>query len=246
MRVAYFTRSHDGYRDNAPARDGDDEDAKAARLHLMMEPTDSLTLLLTAELTKLGGTGPAVYGSPLVFDSSGDVVHDRPPLPIGAKSWSLGLPSGFMDATVKAFRWKLDYDLAFALEHPGNAALFAEIPAVLAEHVADIADGSIAVIGGNHDQNGGATRAVSFKHHLVDLAAFELACAPHDGLLDVVGRHADSFGGGDRRPETGIHIGIATGAGGDHDLFDNARETFSALCVEGGFFVLDCRPLGMT
>jgi iron complex outermembrane receptor protein len=55
MRVAYFTRSHDGYRDNAPARDGDDEDAKAARLHLMVEPTDSLTLLLTAELTKLGG-----------------------------------------------------------------------------------------------------------------------------------------------------------------------------------------------
>jgi iron complex outermembrane receptor protein len=113
MRVAYFTRSHDGYRDNAPARDGDDEDAKAARLHLMMEPTDSLTLLLTAELTKLGGTGPAVYGSPLVFDSSGDVVHDRPPLPVGAKSWSMGLPSGFMDATVKAFRWKLDYDLGF-------------------------------------------------------------------------------------------------------------------------------------
>jgi iron complex outermembrane receptor protein len=113
MRVAYFTRSHDGYRDNAPARDGDDEDAKAARLHLMMEPTDSLTLLLTAELTKLGGIGPAVYGSPLVFDSSGDVSHDRPPLPVGAKSWSMGLPSGFMDATVKAFRWKLDYDLGF-------------------------------------------------------------------------------------------------------------------------------------
>ena len=113
MRVAYFTRSHDGYRDNAPARDGDDEDAKAARLHLMMEPTDSLTLLLTAELTKLGGTGPAVYGSPLVFDSSGNVLHDRPPLPIGAQGWSLGLPSGFMDATVKAFRWKLDYDLGF-------------------------------------------------------------------------------------------------------------------------------------
>ena len=82
-------------------REVDDEDAKAARLHLMVEPTDSLTLLLTAELTKLGGTGPAVYGSPLVFDSAGDVVHDRPPLPIGAKSWSLGLPSGFMDATVK-------------------------------------------------------------------------------------------------------------------------------------------------
>jgi len=113
MRVAYFTRSHDGYRDNAPARNADDEDARAVRLHLMAEPTDSLTLLLTAELTKLGGTGPAVYGTPLVFDSNGDVDHNRQPLPVGAKSWPLGLPSGFMDATIKAFRWKLDYDLGF-------------------------------------------------------------------------------------------------------------------------------------
>jgi iron complex outermembrane recepter protein len=114
MRVAYFTRSHDGYRNNAPARNGDDEDAKAARLHLMVEPTDSLNVLLTAELTKLGGVGPAVYGSPLVFDANGNVVHDRPPLPAGAKGWPLGLPSGFMDATIKAFRWKLDQDLGFA------------------------------------------------------------------------------------------------------------------------------------
>jgi iron complex outermembrane receptor protein len=114
MRVAYFTRSHDGYRNNAPARNGDDEDAKAARLHLMVEPTDSLNVLLTAELTKLGGVGPAVYGSPLVFDANGNVIHDRPPLPAGAKGWPLGLPSGFMDATIKAFRWKLDQDLGFA------------------------------------------------------------------------------------------------------------------------------------
>jgi iron complex outermembrane receptor protein len=113
MRVAFFTRSHDGYRDNGPARDGDDEDAKAARFHLMIEPTDQFNVLLTAELTKLGGVGPAVYGTPLVFDAAGDVVHTRQPLPIGAQSWPLGVPSGFMDATIKAFRWKLDYDLGF-------------------------------------------------------------------------------------------------------------------------------------
>jgi iron complex outermembrane receptor protein len=80
----------------------------------MVEPTDSLNVLLTAELTKLGGVGPAVYGSPLVFDANGNVIHDRPPLPAGAKGWPLGLPSGFMDATIKAFRWKLDQDLGFA------------------------------------------------------------------------------------------------------------------------------------
>jgi len=114
MRVSYFTRSHDGYRDNAPARDGDDEDAKAARIHLMAEPTDELTLLLTAEMTKLGGNGPAVYGTPLVTDADGNVDHNRQPLPYKAKGWPLNLPSGFYDATIKAFRWKLDYDLGFA------------------------------------------------------------------------------------------------------------------------------------
>ncbi len=114
MRVSYFTRSHDGYRDNAPARDGDDEDAKAARLHLMAEPTDEFTVLLTAEMTKLGGNGPAVYGTPLITDADGNVDHNRQPLPDKAKGWPLNLPSGYYDATIKAFRWKLDYDLGFA------------------------------------------------------------------------------------------------------------------------------------
>jgi iron complex outermembrane recepter protein len=113
MRVSYFTRSHDGYRDNAPARDGDDEDAKAARLHLMAEPTDEFTVLLTAEMTKLGGNGPAVYGTPLITDANGNIDHNRQPLPDKAQGWPLNLPSGYYDATIKAFRWKLDYDLGF-------------------------------------------------------------------------------------------------------------------------------------
>jgi len=113
MRVSFFTRSHDGFRDNAPARNADDEDAKAARIHLMAEPTDELTVLLTAEMTKLGGNGPAVYGTPLVFDGDGNIDHSRQPLPDKGKAWAMGNPTGFMDATIKAFRWKLDYDLGF-------------------------------------------------------------------------------------------------------------------------------------
>ena len=42
-----------------------------------------------------------------------------------------------------------DHDLALALEHPRHAAHFAQIPAILREHVADLADRAIAVIGGN-------------------------------------------------------------------------------------------------
>ncbi len=137
-------------------------------------------------------------------------------------------------------------NLALALEHPGDAALFAEVAAVLGKHVADLAHGAIAIVGGDHHQNRGAAGAVAFEHHLVDLAAFQFAGAAHDGLLDVVGRHAGSLGGRNRRAQAGIHIGIATGAGGDHDFFNDARETLSALGVESGFLVLDCRPFGMT
>lgn len=114
MRASFFTRSHDGYRDNGPARSGDDSDAKAARLHLLMEPTDQLTALLTAEFAELGGIGPAVYGTPLVFDGAGGVVHGVRPLPDDAKRWPMSDPTGFMDSTSKSLRWKLDYDLGFA------------------------------------------------------------------------------------------------------------------------------------
>ena len=112
--------------------------------------------------------------------------------------------------------------------------------------MANLADGAIAIVGGDHHQDGGAARAVAFKHDLVDLAAFELAGAAHDGLLDVVGRHADGLGGGDGRSQARIHIRIAAVSGGDHDLFNDARETLPALGVGGGFLVLDCRPFGMT
>ncbi len=114
LRASFFTRSHDGYRDNAPARNGDDADAKAARLHLMLEPTDNLTALLTAEFVKLGGVGPAVYGTPLQFDSNGNVLHARPPMPADPTEWPLSAPSGYMDSTSKTLRWKLDYDAGLA------------------------------------------------------------------------------------------------------------------------------------
>ncbi|HVW70737.1 MAG TPA: TonB-dependent receptor [Steroidobacteraceae bacterium] len=114
LRTAFFSREHDGYRDNAPARAGDDEDAKAARVHLMMEPTDNLTALFTAQLVKLGGVGPAVYGYPLQYDTSGNILHSRPPMPSDPTAWPMSEPSGYMDTTSKSVQWKFDYDTTFA------------------------------------------------------------------------------------------------------------------------------------
>jgi len=114
VRTSFFNRQHDGYRDNAPARAGDDEDAKAARVHVMMEPTDNLTALLTAQIVKLGGVGPAVYGTPLQLDANGNVIHSRPPMPSEPTAWPISEPSGYLDTTSKSFQWKFDYTAPFA------------------------------------------------------------------------------------------------------------------------------------
>ena len=136
-------------------------------------------------------------------------------------------------------------DLALALEHPGDAALLAQVAAVFGEDMADLADGAVAVVGGHVDQHGGAARAVAFEHDFLDLPAFQFAGAAHDGLLDVVGRHADGFGGEDGGAQARIGVRIAAAAGGDRDFLDDARKTLSALGVQGRLLVLNGGPFGM-
>jgi len=135
-----------------------------------------------------------------------------------------------------------DENLAFAVEHPGDRADFAEVAAVFREQVADLADGAVAVIGGNLHDDRGATGAVALEGDFVDLAAFQLTGAAHDGAFDVVGRHRDRLGGGNGGAESGVAVGVAAAAGGDGDLLDETGEGFTALGVEGGLLMLDCRP----
>ena len=139
-----------------------------------------------------------------------------------------------------------DVDMALALEHPGHAAHLSEIAAVLRKAMADFADRAVAIIGGDFNQHGGAAGPIAFEHDFVDLPSLQLAGAAHDGLLDVIGGHADAFGGQDGGAQTGIGIRIAPIAGGDHNFLDDARKRFSALGVECGLLVLDGRPLRMT
>ena len=69
------------------------------------------------------------------------------------------------------------------------------LPPFFENDVADFADRAVAVIGRDLDQHRGAAGTVAFERDFVDLAAFEFAGAAHDGALDVVGGHADGFGG---------------------------------------------------
>lgn len=64
MRVAGTFRDRDGYRNNAPLKGGDDEDAKGGRLHLLWEPNEQLSVLLTGEIIRLGGVGPVIKRIP--------------------------------------------------------------------------------------------------------------------------------------------------------------------------------------
>ena len=110
------------------------------------------------------------------------------------------------------------------------------------EHVADLAHRAVAIVGGHHHQHRRAAGTVALEHDLVDLAAFELARAAHDGALDVIGGHTDGLGGGDGRPQPGIHVRIAAAARRDHDFLDATGENFPAFGVKRGLLVLDGRP----
>src|SRR4029453_16066468 len=94
-------------------------------------------------------------------------------------------------------------------EHPGDTALLAHVSTVFGERMPDVADGAVPVVGGHIDQNGCAARAVTLEHDLFDHAAFQFARAAHDGFLNVVGGHGNSFGCEDGGAQTRVAIRIA-------------------------------------
>jgi iron complex outermembrane receptor protein len=104
LRFAGTYRKRDGYRNNAPLKDGDDEDAKGGRIHALWEPTPELSVLLTGEFIRLGGVGPVLKRIP-----TGDVNADGT-LKIGSDStWALNNP-GYTNIDVDAFRTAVSYD----------------------------------------------------------------------------------------------------------------------------------------
>ena len=64
--------------------------------------------------------------------------------------------------------------------------------------------------------------------------------------LLILSAGMETLGRNNRRPQTRISVRIAAASGSDRNFFNKAREYFSALGVEGGFFVLDGRPFRMT
>ncbi|WP_375188169.1 TonB-dependent receptor [Sphingobium yanoikuyae] len=114
VRAAFSTSKHDGYRVNeAPARAGDDADSQSVRLHVQWKPTDRLKLLLTGQLTKIGGVGPTMWGTPLRYTSSGAIDTSYRP-DVDGDGTPHSLPNQYIDTTLRTIQWNGEYDLGFA------------------------------------------------------------------------------------------------------------------------------------
>lgn len=108
IRASFMSASHDGYRDNSPQIDADDQDDKSARLEVAFEPFDKFKGLVTVQYTNEGGAGDAVQTISYIYNPDGSLDHNLPP---GINSQVFPLQTTpALDLTDKQIRWNFAYD----------------------------------------------------------------------------------------------------------------------------------------
>ncbi|HZU64477.1 MAG TPA: TonB-dependent receptor [Novosphingobium sp.] len=107
LRAAILSTSHDGYRNNAPAANGDDEDTKAGRLAIAFQPTDRFSGLVELEMIKMGGAGQSLLNVP--FSYTGSAVNHNVAAPTASAAGWASYKSGVLDMNQKTLRWQFDY-----------------------------------------------------------------------------------------------------------------------------------------
>src|SRR5262249_35434557 len=114
------------------------------------------------------------------------------------------------------------------------------------EYLAHLAVGAVAIIRKDIDHNSDAAGAEAFVGDFIIGDAFELAGAFLDGAVDVFLRHRHAAGRVDRHAHAHIHHGVAAAVlGRDHDGAAELAPQPATLGVNGAFFVLNVRPMGM-
>jgi iron complex outermembrane recepter protein len=108
MRTAFLSASHDGYRNNAPQRAGDDQDDKSARIELAFQPIDNLTAALTAQYTSQDGSGDVMQYIPFMYTATGALDHSLP-ASINSTRFPLGTQP-FLRMRSEQYRASLIYD----------------------------------------------------------------------------------------------------------------------------------------
>src|SRR5579872_7501352 len=138
------------------------------------------------------------------------------------------------------------HDLALALEHPTDGAVFGHVSAVFVHQMAELADDAVAVGSHDLDDHAHASRSVALEVHFLVLLAFQLPSAARQGAFNVVIGHIFIFGRQNGGAQTRIGIRVAAAhASGNGDFADKFREYAAALGVGGRLLMFNCSPLGM-
>ena len=117
---------------------------------------------------------------------------------------------------------------------------------MLAEKMADFADGPVLVVGERFDHQRHAAGPVALVGDLLVRDAGLFAGSAANRAVDVLPRHVVRLRFSDNRAEARVGIRIAaTVTRSDRQLLDDAGEDLAPLGVGGTFLVLDCVPLGM-
>jgi iron complex outermembrane recepter protein len=110
FRAAFASAQHSGYRTLVFGGVADDEDAKSGRAKLAWQPTDHWSVLLTYEMTHVGGAGTAdnIFLSPA--DANNFPTHAAVPLSgNNAKVYDVAFASA-VNLDDKLMQWRATYD----------------------------------------------------------------------------------------------------------------------------------------
>src|SRR5699024_3394124 len=109
-------------------------------------------------------------------------------------------------------------DISGLVEHPANAAVFAERAAGAGEHGTDLADGPVAIVGHRLDYHRDPAGPVSLVGNLVVVRAAFAAAGPGDRPVDIVLRHVFVTCLLDGEPQPRVRLRVRhAGPGGDGD-----------------------------
>lgn len=108
MRIAFFSARHSGYHNMAYGLgQADDRDANSGRLKVAYEPTNYLKVLLSFQLTHVGGAGPTDNVIVLPHNAQGFPTHATIPLSsLDTRVYNLAMPNK-MRVTDKLTQWRV-------------------------------------------------------------------------------------------------------------------------------------------
>src|SRR5579863_6252833 len=142
----------------------------------------------------------------------------------------------------------VDRDNAALLEQIRDAARLTEVAAVLAQQVAHVGAGAVAVVGVGLDQKRRAARSVTLIEDGLDRVGVRAgARALGDRALDVVLGHRGVLGLLHGVPERRVRLGVPPALARRHaDRARELRELRAAAGVDDRLLVLDAGPFGVS